>query len=1576
MAERIKGLSISLGLEENGIQKNVTDIKRSFRQLNTDLKLTDKIFNKSERTIEEYNAELDKLGTASKVLENNLNSLEGEMQSLDTTTVKGKRRATKLKNEYNKQAMAALRLEKRIDDLNDEYKDLSNSQKLLFSTNSKAVRSFQAIQGRIQATNQRMNKLGDSFRNFGYVVRGMGMGALISNLSAIVPIGGSAISVLAGIGGAATAASGGVVGLAGAYGIAYAGIGAFAAQAGTALKMVEDGEMKATAELDRYQSSLTGLQNQWKGLVQSNQASIFNTMSNGIGAARVALTKLTPFITDTTNRIAKMSKRMRDWVTSSHNATTAFKLINNIGPPIFQNILNSIFKVTDGLVHMGNQFAPLFTWVGQGLENMAVKFNAWANSASTDNGIARFIEYTKTNLPIVGQIFGNIFSGIISLFQAFAGHSHTVMQGMAGVTNTFKEWAASLSGTQSFKNFIAYLNANGPKVWQVLKNIGSILVSVVQGMAPIGAFVLDLTMKFTGFISKLTEGNPIFGRFIGILSMMVGSMMAVAPMFAVLNAGLGPLVGWLIKVTGVAKLIGPIMGALTGPIGWVTLGIVALGTALVVAYKKSETFRNIVNGMVTGVVNGFKLLWSGIMTVLTPIGQAFMKFGQQIKQTIGDFWAKHGSQFMQAINNIKNGFFAFWEFIQPVLGFIGGLFKSTFSDSIPIINFFKNLIMGSLVHAFNMVKNTVMIAFNAVKGIIMGVLNVVMGFVKVFIGIFTGDWKLFGEGLKQIATSFLSILNNLFQLAFAGILGIAKTIWGVIKNTIVGLARGIWTGVKNALTWLKNSIVAIFNSVRNFTINIWNYIKNKVVGFASSLWSGVKARFNSLKNAISYIFNSVRNFLYGLWTAVRNKVVSLAQSLYSRAKSIFNNLKNSITSIFNSVRSFLYGLWKKVRDKVVSIATSLYNGVRSKFNDLKNSVKNIIGKVKNNLYDTWDNIWNKVTDVASSLKDKVTGTFGKMRDVLSDIIGKIKGFIDDMVDKVKKGLNKLIGGVNAVGDKLGMGKEVIKPIKLSTGTESTHSQNFVSNGAISKPTMAVVNDKGPGNGSGPNGHQELIQRKDGSLYAPQGRNTLVGLDKGDKVINGRDTQRAKKQGLVPNFSKGTGSLPHFSEGTGVFDWIGDKLGDIWDYAKDPSKLLNKIIEKMGINFDFLGKGTIPGELMKGMFKKIKKGAADLIKSWFEAQEGGDGSVLDMSKLTYKYGNDPNYYRETGVKWHSGLDFNYINEKLPSTINGTAKVMPFNGSGYGNWVKIIKGAMEVIYAHLSKHTLKDGEKVKIGDTVGISGNTGFSTGPHLHYEMRKNGKAFDPLPWLKENNGGGKGASYTKNIIKQAQSILGGEYKSSSITDHMMALAKRESNYDPEAVNNWDINAMMGTPSKGLFQMIEPTFMANAKKGHKNFNSPLDQAISSMRYIVKTYGWGGFGRAAARAYKTGGIINSEGLYNLAEDGHSEVVVPLDPARANDAMKLIGYAQSKVKDKKNKRPNDVSNKYSSQSNDSGNTNLLMQMIVELQEQNGYLKEIVRSNQSIEEQPKGYNEEDVSHSQGKRSRMTRYNYGIAGI
>ena len=70
--------------------------------------------------------------------------------------------------------------------------------------------------------------------------------------------------------------------------------------------------------------------------------------------------------------------------------------------------------------------------------------------------------------------------------------------------------------------------------------------------------------------------------------------------------------------------------------------------------------------------------------------------------------------------------------------------------------------------------------------------------------------------------------------------------------------------------------------------------------------------------------------------------------------------------------------------------------------------------------------------------------------------------------------------------------------------------------------------------------------------------------------------------------------------------------------------------------------------------------------------------------------------------------------------------------------------------------------------------------------------------------------------------MGGQYNSSYITEQMMRVAKRESNYTANAVNDWDVNAQNGTPSKGMFQMIEPSFRTYAIKGHSNIMNPVDE----------------------------------------------------------------------------------------------------------------------------------------------------------
>lgn len=99
--------------------------------------------------------------------------------------------------------------------------------------------------------------------------------------------------------------------------------------------------------------------------------------------------------------------------------------------------------------------------------------------------------------------------------------------------------------------------------------------------------------------------------------------------------------------------------------------------------------------------------------------------------------------------------------------------------------------------------------------------------------------------------------------------------------------------------------------------------------------------------------------------------------------------------------------------------------------------------------------------------------------------------------------------------------------------------------------------------------------------------------------------------------------------------------------------------------------------------------------------------------------------------HSGMDFRApTGFPITATAAGVVTKAGWNG-GYGRMVEIDHGnGLSTRFAHMSRIEVSEGQKVKLGDVVGLVGSSGRSTGPHLHYEVRRNGDAVDPLRFIK------------------------------------------------------------------------------------------------------------------------------------------------------------------------------------------------------------------------------------------------------
>ena len=242
---------------------------------------------------------------------------------------------------------------------------------------------------------------------------------------------------------------------------------------------------------------------------------------------------------------------------------------------------------------------------------------------------------------------------------------------------------------------------------------------------------------------------------------------------------------------------------------------------------------------------------------------------------------------------------------------------------------------------------------------------------------------------------------------------------------------------------------------------------------------------------------------------------------------------------------------------------------------------------------------------------------------------------------------------------------------------------------------------------------DLIQtKKNKELYELtilKAKNDIQYIKEEQKIIFNKDNDLRSMSGLplIPEDVKRMGTGGELDSNDINYFFEEDLEDDIISFIDNVSHL-KKVIELQKISYT-----EISNYIERNLNKILRTPAIHPIP--IEQGEKTSGFGMRRDPYTRKY------------KMHEGQDFSGVWNRTPilATADGRVKNSKNYGT-YGNYIEIDHGdGIVTIYAHLHRRYVKKGDRVKRGQKIGTLGNTGRSTAPHLHYEVKKFGKPINP-----------------------------------------------------------------------------------------------------------------------------------------------------------------------------------------------------------------------------------------------------------
>ena len=209
-------------------------------------------------------------------------------------------------------------------------------------------------------------------------------------------------------------------------------------------------------------------------------------------------------------------------------------------------------------------------------------------------------------------------------------------------------------------------------------------------------------------------------------------------------------------------------------------------------------------------------------------------------------------------------------------------------------------------------------------------------------------------------------------------------------------------------------------------------------------------------------------------------------------------------------------------------------------------------------------------------------------------------------------------------------------------------------------------------------------------------------------------------------------------------------------------------------------------------------AEDLYEDWSNKYAHHETALPDSFRISLKDFCMPTSNRlvtsNFGARWgrqHKGIDVKvYIGDTIRAAFPGKIRVVRYEARGYGNYVVIRHyNGLETIYGHMSKQLVREDQEVRAGDPIGLGGNTGRSTGSHLHFETRLCGVALNPALMFDFRNQDVVDdyymfhkASYQREsvVANRLRGVGGGSMKAEDNEDVELASAAPAANYSQES----------------------------------------------------------------------------------------------------------------------------------------------------------------------------------------------------